>query len=77
DAAARVREVVEPAGEQPYRVMIIEDDRSQALFAESVLRKAGMETCAVMDALQSLEQLDEFKPDLILMDLYMPGISGM
>lgn len=77
EAAGRVRELVEPAGEQPYRVMIIEDDRSQALFAESVLRKAGMETCAVTDALQSLEQLDQFKPDLILMDMYMPDISGM
>lgn len=77
DAADRVRELVAPQTEQPFRVLIVEDDRSQALFAESVLKKAGMETCAVTDALQTLEQLERFRPDLILMDLYMPDISGM
>jgi diguanylate cyclase (GGDEF)-like protein len=60
-----------------YRIMIVEDDRSQALFAESVLRKAGMETLAVTDPLNTLEALERFKPDLILMDLYMPGIDGI
>ncbi len=77
EAADRVRELVAPQSEQPFRVLIVEDDRSQALFAESVLKKAGMETCAVTDALQTLDQLERFKPDLILMDLYMPDISGM
>ncbi len=60
-----------------YRIMIVEDDRSQAFFAESVLRKAGMETLAVTDPLRTLDALENFKPDLILMDLYMPGIDGM
>lgn len=77
DAAERIREVLAPQNDQPFRVMIVEDDRSQALFAESVLRKAGMETCAVTEALNTLEQLERFRPDLILMDLYMPEISGM
>jgi PleD family two-component response regulator/EAL domain-containing protein (putative c-di-GMP-specific phosphodiesterase class I) len=77
DAAERIREVLAPRNEQPFRVMIVEDDRSQALFAESVLRKAGMETCAVTEAFETLEQLERFRPDLILMDLYMPDISGM
>jgi PleD family two-component response regulator/EAL domain-containing protein (putative c-di-GMP-specific phosphodiesterase class I) len=77
EAADRVRELVAPQSEQPFRVLIVEDDRSQALFAESVLKKAGMETCAVTDALQTLDQLERFRPDLILMDLYMPDISGM
>lgn len=60
-----------------FRVMIVEDDRSQALFAESVLKKSGVETLAVTEPLHTLEQLARFKPDLILMDLYMPDISGM
>ncbi|MFO0028769.1 MAG: EAL domain-containing protein [Pseudomonadota bacterium] len=61
----------------PFRVMIIEDDRSQALFAESILRKAGMETCAVIDPLEALDSLERFDPELILMDLYMPNCDGM
>jgi diguanylate cyclase (GGDEF)-like protein len=76
-ASLRVRELVEVESEDPFRVMIVEDDRSQAMFAESVLRKAGMETMAVTEPLDTLERLEQFRPDLILMDLYMPNISGM
>lgn len=77
EASLRVRELMEVESENPFRVMIVEDDRSQAMFAESVLRKAGMETMAVTDPLETLERLERFKPDLVLMDLYMPNISGM
>jgi diguanylate cyclase (GGDEF)-like protein len=76
-ASLRVRELVEVDNDDPFRVMIVEDDRAQAMFAESVLRKAGMETLAVTDPLDTLERLEQFRPDLVLMDLYMPNISGM
>ena len=77
EASLRVREMVETDSENPFRVMIVEDDRSQAMFAESVLRKAGMDTLAVTDPLDTLERLERFRPDLVLMDLYMPNITGM
>lgn len=77
DAALRVRELIDAEAVDPYRVMIIEDDRSQAMFAESVLRKSGMEVLAIGDAMETLDALERFRPDLILMDLYMPNISGM
>ena len=78
DAAfVKLKELLAHEQSVDYRIMIVEDDRSQALFAESILRKAGMETLAVTDPLRTLEALENFKPDLILMDLYMPGIDGM
>ncbi len=77
EASRRLVEHFDLGSGAGFRVMIVEDDRSQALFAESVLRKAGVETLAVTEPLQTLEQLARFKPDLILMDLYMPEISGM
>lgn len=77
DVMARIQELVDSDAAQPFRVLIIEDDRSQALFAESILRKAGMETRAVMDPLSALEELDTFDPELILIDLYMPGCDGL
>lgn len=63
--------------EPSYRVLIVEDDRAQALFAEGVLRNAGMQTRIVLDALDVLETLDSFHPDLILMDVHMPVASGI
>jgi diguanylate cyclase (GGDEF)-like protein len=77
DAYARIEELLEGESGEPFRVLIIEDDRSQALFAESILRKAGMETRAVMDPISALEELNAFRPELILMDLYMPDCDGM
>ncbi|MCE3001383.1 MAG: EAL domain-containing protein, partial [Xanthomonadaceae bacterium] len=77
EVMARIGELLEAEEDDPFRVMIIEDDRSQALFAESILRKAGMETCAVTDPLAALDSLERFAPELILMDLYMPNCDGM
>jgi diguanylate cyclase (GGDEF)-like protein len=54
----------------------VEDDPAQADFADAILSKAQFECRSVTDPLQVLEALNDFKPDLILMDLYMPGASG-
>lgn len=77
DIMARVAELTEAETDDPFRVLIVEDDRSQAIFAESILRKAGMATRMVTDALSVLDELERFQPDLILMDLHMPDCDGM
>jgi diguanylate cyclase (GGDEF)-like protein len=77
DVAARIGELLSADSADPFRVLIVEDDRSQAIFAESILRKAGMTTRMCTDPLAALDQLDEFQPELILMDLYMPACDGM
>lgn len=77
DVSARIEELGESAAADPYRVMIVEDDRSQAMFAESILRKNGMQTLIVAEAVAVLDQLDAFRPDLILMDLHMPVCDGI
>jgi diguanylate cyclase (GGDEF)-like protein len=77
DVMTRIAELLEADSADPFRVLIVEDDRAQAIFAESILRKAGMSTCAVTDPLAALDQLESFKPELILMDLYMPNCDGM
>lgn len=61
----------------PYRILIVEDDRSQGMFAETILRKSGMQTRLVPDAMNVLAALNEFRPDLILMDLHMPDVNGL
>ncbi|WP_369934607.1 EAL domain-containing protein [Xanthomonas tesorieronis] len=61
----------------PYRILIVEDDRSQALFAQSVLHGAGMQAQVEMQAEGVQQAITEYRPDLILMDLHMPGLDGM
>lgn len=62
--------------EPPYRILVVEDDRSQALFAEAILRGAGMLAEVVAVPEQVMATVERFDPDLVLMDLHMPGASG-
>ncbi len=64
------------APDDPFRIMIVEDDRSQAMFAEAILRGAGMAPKVVAVPEQMMAILEDFDPDLVLMDLHMPGTSG-
>jgi len=73
----RLHALLDPGSESPYRILIVEDDRSQALFAEGILRNTGMETLVVLDALEVMPALEQFQPDLLLMDLNMPGANGI
>ncbi|MET1163261.1 MAG: EAL domain-containing protein [Pseudoxanthomonas sp.] len=64
-------------GEAPFRILIVEDDRGQALFAQSVLHGAGMQAEVEMAPDAVIPAIERFKPDLVLMDLHMPGRDGM
>ncbi len=61
----------------PYRIVVVDDDPTQAEFATSILQRANFETISVTQPLNVLEVLYEFKPDLILMDIYMPEANGI
>lgn len=62
---------------EPYRILIVDDDPPLAEYHALILQEAGMTTLCVSDPLQVMSPLFEFKPDLILMDMYMPGCNGM
>jgi diguanylate cyclase (GGDEF)-like protein len=59
------------------RVLVVEDDRAQALFAQSVLTNAGMQAQVEQDPMRVLEALESLRPDLVLMDLHMPHANGV
>ncbi|NQV48123.1 MAG: diguanylate cyclase [Rhodospirillaceae bacterium] len=61
---------------EDIRVMIVDDDISTSKYTEIILRGARMLTEIVNDPMDFLEKVDSFGPELILMDLYMPGCSG-
>ena len=62
--------------DSPYRVLIVEDDPSQALFAESVLVGTGMQARVVAVGSEVMAAMADFHPDLVLTDLHMPGLNG-
>ncbi len=72
-----LRAHINPRPQPKRRVLIVEDDEAQANFASKLLQKGGLDTLAINDPLGVIEAVDRFQPDLILMDLYMPGADGI
>ena len=62
--------------DEAFRVLVVDDDAEVVRHTELILKEAGMITAIVDDPMKILEPLEEFRPELILMDLHMPGCSG-
>ncbi|MBX3676890.1 MAG: diguanylate cyclase [Rhodocyclaceae bacterium] len=62
---------------RPYRILVVEDSELLATTFCQILGDAGMETRALHDPTRVIEALEDFTPDLMLTDLYMPECSGM
>lgn len=62
--------------QDPYRILVVDDDLDVIKFSKAVLEGAGMRVSAINDPMQILDALSDFGPELILLDLYMPGCSG-
>lgn len=62
---------------EPFRILIVDDEADTADFHATCLESAGLETMTVTDPLEVMSQLVEFQPDVILMDVYMPGCTGL
>jgi len=61
---------------EPYRILIVDDDVVISKYYEAVLSRAGMTVLAVNEPLTVLRHLADFRPELILMDHYMPEVQG-
>lgn len=58
-------------------VLVVEDETSIREMIQFALEKADMKVHAVSNAHEALVQVSESRPDIILMDWMMPGISGL
>jgi diguanylate cyclase (GGDEF)-like protein len=61
---------------QAARILCVEDFGEQAAFLRSVLQAAGYEIDVCADPRRFDEHLTAFRPDLVVMDVLLPGISG-
>lgn len=57
-------------------ILIIDDDRDLCVLVGTILVKAGFEVEAAYDGPSGLKKAAEIRPDLILLDIMMPDISG-
>lgn len=61
----------------PGRILVIEDDQALANVVEYNLTQAGYEVRTARDGLAGLQAVRVNPPDLILLDVMLPGIDGL
>jgi diguanylate cyclase (GGDEF)-like protein len=61
---------------EPFKVLIVDDEPEVAQLHSSILQQAGMNTEVTCEAGRVLDLVAQFRPDLVLMDMYMPKCSG-
>ncbi|MDX3748756.1 response regulator transcription factor [Streptomyces sp. AK08-02] len=59
------------------RVLLIEDDRAVREGVQLALRRQGHDVAAARTGEEGLEQLRSFLPDVVVLDLMLPGMSGL
>ncbi len=61
----------------PHSVLIIDDEETLAKNVKAYLTRYGYEAESAGSGEEGLALLDKFKPDLLLLDLHLPGIGGI
>jgi CheY-like chemotaxis protein len=60
----------------PRRVLIVDDNEDAANSLALILKLGGHETASVYTAADALQRATVFKPDVVLLDIGLPGMDG-
>jgi class 3 adenylate cyclase len=58
------------------RILVVDDTPDNVKLLADLLRAKGFEVCTASSGAEALERLDEERPDLVLLDVVMPEMSG-
>jgi diguanylate cyclase (GGDEF)-like protein len=72
-----VLDLVQTNEQEQYRVLIVEDSRVAVALIQRTLAQHGIDTRAINDPGRLLDALEAYRPDLVLMDMYMPRFNGV
>ena len=60
----------------PRRVLIVDDNEDAANSLAMILNLGGHETASVYTAVDALQRAASFRPDVVLLDIGLPGMDG-
>ena len=72
----RLQHLLERNRPESARILSVEDDPHQSAFVSAVLKSAGYDVHVCDEPTRFEADLVAFKPDLVLMDIMLPGITG-
>jgi CheY-like chemotaxis protein len=59
------------------RILVVDDDEDIRLLFQEVLEEEGYEVQLAGGGAEALEKLNQWRPDLVTLDLKMPGMGGV
>jgi two-component system nitrogen regulation response regulator GlnG len=59
------------------RILIVDDDKGICMILSDLMKKEGFETLTVYDGEKALKTIQSESPDLLLVDMMLPGMDGM
>ena len=59
------------------KILLVEDDANQALLYQQELEADGYDVVLATNGREAIQKVEEDKPDLIVMDVSMPGMDGI
>lgn len=62
--------------QENYRILILDDSEPLASYYSLVLQEAGMNVRTLISPHQIMHELQDFKPNVLLLDLYLPECTG-
>ncbi|MBL8533851.1 MAG: EAL domain-containing protein [Betaproteobacteria bacterium] len=68
--------MVESERKTPQVALVVDDDPTIRLIASRTLDAAGLRTIVAMDGESGLDAFDRQRPDIVLMDVMLPGMDG-
>jgi diguanylate cyclase (GGDEF)-like protein len=74
---ARIVKLCTTEDEPPYKVLVVEDSKTAGALIRRTLSEGGMESQTITQPQEVLRALQTYRPDLVLMDMYMPGCTGV
>jgi CheY-like chemotaxis protein len=60
----------------PQRILVVDDNVDAARSLAMLLRSLGHETRVVHDGAEALRAVPEYRPQIVLLDIGMPGLDG-
>jgi len=73
---SKFTKALEIMSDMKKEILIIDDSETNIFLLESVLSEYGYNVTSTLNAQEAFKLIDKKKPDLILLDLLMPDISG-
>lgn len=74
---AAAGEPIAMASKMPHRILVIDDNRDSAASLAALLGLKGNAARCAYDGLEGLKVAADFRPDIVLLDIGMPGLDGI